>query len=235
MYPRRVRAVTWFVHPHVDAPPGAVVHRILRRVRHGVLARKLFGNLFVDLRQLSDRRWEEHAPAGFLRQLAQDELRFLELSAARLLLPQADGVDSRLRPLREIEHIVVLDDARRVVAIGQDDDGLPSDLLCVLRALVFQPPEGHVDGVVQRRGSVDGRLTNRALQRTDVVRKRLRYPHLAVELDHLDPSSLIRRTNPVAASCACDLLLHAVARVRRIASAIGRDGREEAQALAPSS
>src|SRR5439155_20002232 len=65
-----------------DAAPGPVAARVARGVAQRVLARQLVGNLPVDVRQLRRLGWEEGAPPGFLRELAQHELGFLEAFGA---------------------------------------------------------------------------------------------------------------------------------------------------------
>ena len=67
------------------------------------------------------------------------------------LRPQADRVDRRLRPLGQVEHLVVGDQARRVLAVRQHDDRLAADVLLARRADLLQFLERDVDRVVERR------------------------------------------------------------------------------------
>ena len=131
---------------------------ILRRVAHRVLARELVGDLAVDVLQLVDLLGEERAAAGFLRELAQHELGFAEsLERAGLARLQADRVDRRLRSLRQLEHFLEADQARRVFAVRQHDDRLAANLVGVLRLDLGELLQRDVDGVVQRRRSARAR------------------------------------------------------------------------------
>ena len=176
------------VDAHDDPAPGAVALRVLRGVADRVLARQLLGDLRVDVRRARrPARGRRRAP-GFLRQLPEDELRFLEALAARRRpssRPQADRVDRRLGPLREIEHLLERQQARRVLAVRQDDDGLPPDLVDVRGDDSLQVLQRDVDRVVHRRRSAGRRPPDRLLELVDVVRERLQDDHAAVEVDDL--------------------------------------------------
>src|SRR4051812_18130742 len=89
---------------HDDAPPRAVALRVARGVADRVLARQLVGNLPVDAGELRQLVREERPRAGFLRELAEHELRFLEplrRRAGAVRRTQADRVYRGLRSLRQ--------------------------------------------------------------------------------------------------------------------------------------
>ena len=104
---------------------------ILRCVAERVLAGELVGDLRVDAVQILDLRREERAAAGFLRQLAHDELGFAEALGLRVGAAQRDRVDRGLGALGQVEHLVERDQARRVLAVGEDDERLAADVLFV--------------------------------------------------------------------------------------------------------
>src|SRR5581483_7294001 len=66
-----------------DAAPGAVAFRVARGVADDVLARQLVGDLAVDAVEVRQLVREEGAAARLLRELPQDELRFLEPARGR--------------------------------------------------------------------------------------------------------------------------------------------------------
>ena len=195
---------------------------------------QLFGNLLVDLRQLRRREDEVRAPARFLRELLEHELRFLELGPVRAARTQPDGVDRRLRSLGQIEHFFVGHEARSIVSVGEDDDGLAADLFSGARLGALELLQRDVDRVVERGRSVDVRGPNRFLERRDVVGERLQDARLAVEVDHLD--DVLPPHPPGEADrgflCRPQPLVHAGARVEQDRERDGLlDPREERDRL----
>ena len=162
--------------------------RVPRRVADRVLARQLVGNLAVDVGELGDLSREERAAAGFLRELPHHELGFLEaLRAARrrVVGPQADGVDRGLGPLRQVEHLLERQQARRVFAVRQHDDRLAPDFVGVPGHDLLQVLQRDVDGVVERRRPAGRRLPDRLLELARVVGEGLQHDDAAVEVDDL--------------------------------------------------
>ena len=131
---------------------------ILRRVADGVLAGELVGNLRVDAVQVFDLGREERASAGFLRELAHDEFRFTKSAGAGVVAAQRDRVDRGFRPLGQVEHFFERDQARGVLAVGEDDERLAAHILFVLRLDLAQLLQRDVDRVVQRRRAAGYRL-----------------------------------------------------------------------------
>ena len=129
------------------------------RISNGVLACELVGDLRVDAVEVLDLGREEGAAAGFLRELAQDELGLAESARLRVGAAQGDGVDGGFGALREVEHLIEGDEARRVFAVGEDDDGLSPHVFFAARLDLSQFLERDVDGVVQR-----GRSAGRGLE-----------------------------------------------------------------------
>ena len=159
-------------HADDDAAPGAVALRVPRRVADRVLARELVGDLAVDAGQLGDLRREERAAAGFLRELAQHELGFLEALGRRagaVGRAQADRVDRGLGALGEVEHLLERQQARGVLAVREHDDRLAADLLDVRRDDLLQILQRDVDRVVQRGRAAGRRLADRLLELGGVV------------------------------------------------------------------
>src|SRR5262249_59566260 len=89
----------------------------------------------VDVVQIGELVRKKRTAAGFLGELPQDELGFLEaLRAGRRSLAgaQPDRVDRRFGSLREIEHFLEGQQARRILAVRQQHDRLTSNLLDVV-------------------------------------------------------------------------------------------------------
>src|SRR5215203_258080 len=204
-------------YAHNDAPPRAVALGIPGGVPEGVLARQLVGDLAVDACQLRDLPREEDAAAGLLRQLTQHELRIAEPASPLVARAQADGVDRRLGPLGEIEHLVEANEAGRVLAVGEHDDRLSPDLVGAVRLRALQLFERDVDGVVQRGGSAGVRAANGGLEVRDVIREALDHLNAAVEVDDL--REVLRAEPPDEADRGflrgVEFALHAGARVQQ--------------------
>src|SRR4051794_38673985 len=183
--PSRARRQSGLQHPDVDTAPGAVAHRVLRGIGDAVLAGELVGDLFVDFRQLGHGGGKEDPATRFLRELAQDELGFLEVRPPGFGRAQANRVDRGFLALRQVQHFVVLDQAGGVVTVREHHDRLPSYFFRRARVLLLQFPERHVDGVIERGRAIHGRLPDGMFERVLVARERLRDAHLAVELDDL--------------------------------------------------
>src|SRR5262245_10529670 len=121
---RHVRPVDAYHHP----APRAVALRVARRVTNRVLTRQFVRDLAVDVVQIRELVREERPSPRFLRELPEDEFRFLESACRRRRAfagAEADRVNRRLRSLRQIEYLFEGQQARRVFAVGQDDDRLP--------------------------------------------------------------------------------------------------------------
>jgi hypothetical protein len=175
-------------HADDDAAPGAVAFRVARGVADRVLAGELVGDLAVDTGQLRKLAREERARSRFLRELAQHELRFLEPLRGRpgaVRRAQPDGIDRRLGALREIEDLFERQQAGRVLAVGEDHDRLPANLLGVLGDDLLQVLQRDVDGVVEGGRAAGRRLLDRRLELSRAVREVLQDDDAAIEVDHL--------------------------------------------------
>ena len=175
-------------HADDDAAPRAVALRVARGVADRVLAGELVGDLAVDAGQLRQLVREERRGPGFLRELAQHELRLLEPFGGRagtVGRAQPDRVDGRLGALREIEDLFERQQARRVLAVRQHDDRLPADLLGVLGDDLLQILQRDVDGVVERGRPAGRRLLDRRLELGRAVGEVLQHDDAAVEVDDL--------------------------------------------------
>ena len=71
----------------------------------------------------------------------------------------------RLGSLGQVEQFVVADQARRVLAVREDHDRLPADVLFGRRADLLQFLERDVDRLVERRRAARHRLADGALER----------------------------------------------------------------------
>src|SRR3954451_6501928 len=108
-------------HAYDDPPPSAIALGIPRAVAERVLTGQFVGNLTIHAGQLGDLPGEKYPSSGLLGQLAQHELRIAEPAAPFVARPEPNGVDGGLGALREIQHLVEADEARRVLAIGEHD------------------------------------------------------------------------------------------------------------------
>ena len=173
---------------HHDFAPGAVALGVLRHVAQRVLIGQLVGNLAVELRQaaLTSIRGKG-ASARFPRQRLEHEFGLLPAAAplAALLVAQADRIHHHFGALGLLEHIVVGDDAGRVFAVGEQNDGMAPDVRTGLRPNALEFAERRVDGVVERRRAARFRGPDRAFERRAVGRERLQNLGLAVEVDDL--------------------------------------------------
>ena len=141
---------------------------------------------------------------------------------AAVVRAQADRVDRGFRSLREVEHLLERQQARRVLAVGEHDDRLAADLVDVLRDDLLQILQRDVDRVVQRRRAAGRRLADRLLELGGVVGEALQHDDAAVEVDDLGeilrPQPLARSRSPLpapsAASCPCSRWCRAAARAR---------------------
>ena len=131
-----------------------------------------------------------------------------EAARVRLGAAQRDRVDRGLGPLRQVEHFFERDQARRVLAVREDDERLAADVLVALRLDLAELLERDVDRVVQRGRAAGDRLADRAFEVGLVRRERLPDRDAAVEVDDLREvvrlEPLARNWwRPPAASRAC--------------------------------
>src|SRR4030095_10329264 len=98
---------------------------------------------------------------------------------------QSDRIEAGLGARRQVQDLIELDEARRVVAVREQDDRLAPDVGRGLGLDLLQVLQRDVERVVERRRSVRRRLADRLFERGRVVGEGLEDADLAVEVDDL--------------------------------------------------
>ena len=98
---------------------------------------------------------------------------------------QRDRVDRRLGALRQVEHLVERDEARRVLAVREDDERLAPDVFFGHRLDLPQLLQRDVDGVVQRGRAAGGGLLDGGLELGLIAGEAPADLDAAVEVDDL--------------------------------------------------
>ncbi len=97
----------------------------------------------------------------------------------------ADRVDRHVRSFRSLQDVLVPEQARRVLAVRKEDEGLPSRGACDRAPHALKFVQGDVDRRVQCGGASGARPPDSSFEETEIGRERLQDFRLAVEADDL--------------------------------------------------
>ena len=114
------------------------------------------------------------------------------------------GVDRRLRALRQIEHLLEGEEARRVLAVGEQHDRLPAHLVAVARRRPSSGPSARCRCALYSEVDPPADVWRMACSRSGrLAGERLADLDAAVEVDRPRARSCgrRRRAKPMAASC----------------------------------